>query len=354
MLMPNGTDPVSGALVFAVDKSATNHDGEAPDEPYLAYTYSEADGTFELTGVPTGSQTFKIQKGAFEKTFDFDVVEGSNTLDDDTTTLPSETGSGGSVGSMAVVTGSFDAIQNVLARLGLGDHDASGALTLGTETFTLIDGNNSLSDAEYQNFDEFFADPANFDDFRTIFLNCGNDYELDFFDDADAVNGLTAWVENGGRLYCTDWSYDFCEQLFPEYIDFAGDAVTDGLSATAETPDVAQNGGGETSLDATIEDAALLAWLDGLGATNPDDTVNIVDWLIAWAAIDDVSTDVKVWARADVTYGFPEVSGNRPVTVTFDVGDGVVLFSSYHTEEEPQAELTPQDRILQYLVFEVL
>ena len=35
-------------------------------------------------------------------------------------------------------------------------------------------------------------------------------------------------------------------------------------------------------------------------------------------------------------------------------GSGTVLFSSYHTEASPQPNLTPQDRILQYLIFEVL
>lgn len=44
----------------------------------------------------------------------------------------------------------------------------------------------------------------------------------------------------------------------------------------------------------------------------------------------------------------------RPVTITFGAGDGAVLLSSYNTESTPALEMTPQDRVLQYLVFEVL
>jgi len=351
--MPNGTDPVSGALVY-VQHASGSAIGDPPTEPYYAYDYSEADGSFELTNVPTGEQSFKIVKGAFSKLFTFTVAQGSNTLPGAQTTLPNESGGGATVEKMAVVTGAFDAIENVLARLGLGTVNGTGTLELGTEKFTLIDGNNSLPDGQYQNFDAFFADPSNFDEFRTIFLNCGNDYEMEFFADSDAVNGLKAWINAGGRLYCTDWSYDFCEQLFPQYIDFYGNSEIDGLGNTAETPDIAEDGSSMDTIPATIGDAAMLAWLDALSVTNPDDTVNISDWLTLWSAIEAVSPQVKTWATANITYGNPETSATKPITVTFASGSGMLLFSSYHTEASPQPALTPQDRILQYLIFEVL
>ena len=353
VLMPNGEDPVSGALVF-VQEAGASAVGDPPGEPYEAYDYSDANGAFELNEVPTGEQSFKIVKGGFSKVFSFNVQAGANTLTEALTTLPAENGSGGTVEAMAVVTGDYDAIQNVLARLGLGDVDGNGALILGTEQFTLVDGNNSLDDGDYQNFDAFFADPATFDDYRTIFLNCGNQYETEFFADTDAVNGLKAWVNAGGRLYCTDWSYDFCEQLFPTFIDFYGNTEVNGLQNTPETIDAAEVGDDMETIPATLGDTAMLAWLDGLGVVNPDDTVNISDWLILWSAIEAVGPEVTVWATASITFGNPVTTADKPITVTFSSGTGTVLFSSYHTEAFPQLDLTPQDRILQYLIFEVL
>src|SRR5690606_55591 len=105
---------------------------------------------------------------------------------------------------MLVVTGAYDVIENVLAKLGLGEVDSSGSLILGTEEFRLVDGTIKLDDAAYDNFDEVFIDSRGYESFRTIFLNCGNDFEAQFFADSDAVDDLRSWVEDGGRLYCTD------------------------------------------------------------------------------------------------------------------------------------------------------
>jgi hypothetical protein len=350
---PNGTDPVSGALVYAIDDSGASSvsaTGDPPDEDYYAYDYSEADGSFELMDVPTGMQTLKIMKGAFSQEFDYEVLEGDNELPAIQTTLPSSSGGGGMVEELVVVTGAFDHIQNVLAKIGLGDVDENGSLVLGTEQFTLVDGNGSLEDADYANFADYISDPANYEDARTIFINCGNGGELGILGDETIVADLKFWIEGGGRLYATDWSYDFVETLFPAAIDFFGGE--DGLSETPELNSVAEAGDSMEEVDATILDADLLAWLMALGATNEDDTVTIEGWLIFWAAVEALAEDTTAWVEADVMVDGGE--STRPVTATFNAGDGVVFFSSYHTEEVPTEDLTPQDRILQYFVFEVL
>ncbi|MCC7478028.1 hypothetical protein IT575_06165 [bacterium] len=353
--MPNGEDPVSGALVY-VRGAGVSAVGDPPDEDYEAFDYTDAAGAFELSNVPTGSQQIRMLKGAFVKTITVDVQEGNNTLGALQTTLPSASGDGSEVGKILVVTGSYDHIENVLAKLGLGDIDGTGTLVLGTEDFDLVDGNNALDDASYDNFDEFFATETNFNQYRTIFLNCGNEYESDFFADTDAVAALKAWVEGGGRLYCTDWSYDFCEQLFPTRIDFSSITAGDGFSSTPETADEAQSGASIESLDCDIEDTAMRDWLAGVGATTTASSslVNVIDWLPGWSAIEAVDANVKVWATGNVTAGFPATTAVRPVTVSFSAGDGVVLVSSYHTEASVSADLTPQDRVMQYLIFEIL
>lgn len=345
---PNGTDPLSQALVY-VAGAAASAAGDPPGVPHQAYDYTEPDGSFELTNVPTGSQSIVMQKGAFSKTVSYTVVAGANVMPAADTTLPASDGS-----SMLVVTGDYDYIENVLAKLGLGDVDSGGSLVIGTESFDLVDGNSSLADADYDNFDTFFATPANFDNYRTIFLNCGNHYEESFLADTAAVAKLKSWVAAGGRLYCTDWSYDFCEQLWPERISFYGGIGADGLTATPGTPDFAQLGASMDTVPCTINDAFMLSWMDGVGATNTDDTFDVIEWLPAWVPMIEVAGDVKVWATGSVTYGFPAVSNDLPVTVSFADGTGVVMFSSYHTEDFGTVELTAQDRVLQYLIFEIL
>jgi len=350
---PNGEDPVSGALVYAVDDSGSSSvsaAGDPPAEDYYAYDYTAANGSFELTGVPTGMQTFKIIKGAFSQQFEFDVQAGANSLPAVQTTLPASSGGGGAVEELVVVTGLFDSIENVLAKIGLGEVNEFGQLVLGTETFTLVDGTGVLDDGDYPNFLDFMGDPANYENARTIFLNCGNNYEDEFLDNAAMVADLKAWVEAGGRLYATDWSYDFVEQMFPAAIDFYGGS--DGLSATPEERNAAEEGDDVETSDATILDTDLLAWLAALGVTNEDDTVTIEGWLILWAAVDALGTGTV--GRVEAPVSVDSTESTRPVTATFSAGEGAVFFSSYHTESAPSEELTPQDRILQYFVFEVL
>jgi hypothetical protein len=346
---PNGVDPVSGALIYVEDRSG-GATGEPPTDPYLGYTYSEADGTFIIPDIPTGTQTVMIVKGAFSKETEITVTDGDNPLPAETTTLPSTTGGGGTVEKMAVVTGYFDSIENVLAKLGMGTVDSYGLLEKGTETFDLIDGSGELDDTDYPEFLDFFGTPSNYTDFRTIFINCGNGYEEEFFANPTAVDGLKAWVNAGGRLYVTDQAYDFVEQLFAEYIDFYGEEP--GLVTTPESQNYAQGGDGFDETNATILNANLLAWLKAIGVTNADDTVTIEGWLGAWVPIDAVGASTSVWVQAPVWVDQEETV--RPVTVTFKVGLGTVFFSSYHTEDSFSTAITPQDRILQYFVFEVL
>ncbi len=344
---PNGTDPVAGALVFVQD-TGVSAIGDPPTEPFEVFTYSGANGAFSLTNVPTGMQSIKFIKGAFVKLISVDVLAGDNVLSTTQTTLPSD--AAGGAGDILVVTGAYDVIQNVLAKLGLGDVNEFGQLILGTETFELVDGDNSLNDTDYENFTPFFSDGANYADYRTIFLNCGIDNEDAFFEDANAVADLKAWVENGGHLYCTDWSYNFIEQLFPERIDFdmaIGDG--DGLVVTPETRDFAKTGPSMNDLNCHIEDTGLAAWMSGLGASLAGDNFVTIDWLPGWVRMDAVASNVKVWAN-----GTPPTDVLRPMAVTFSADDGVVLFSSFHTEETPSTTLTPQERVLQYLIFEVL
>lgn len=346
---PNGTDPVSEALVFVMG-SGTSAVGDPPDEPHGAFTYSGANGQFTLNGVPVGAQSIKFLKGAFSKVINITVAQGNNPLTAAQTSFDS--GASGGAGDMLVVTGHYDAIQNVLAKLGLGTvNDVSHMLELGSETFEMVDGDSELPDT-YQNFDAWWPVATNWDQYRTIFLNCGNDYDEAFLADTAAVAKLKAWVQAGGHLYCTDWSYNFIEQIWPDKMDF-DDALAggDGLSLTPEPLNNAKTGGSITSLPLHIEDSGLASWMSGIDASTAGDMFTTTDWLPAWVPMDAVAaTGVKVWATGTP----PGESSSRPMTITFSDGEGTVLFSSYHTEETPSADIKPQERVLQYLIFEVL
>ena len=77
-----------------------------------------------------------------------------------------------------------------------------------------------------------------------------------------------------------------------------------------------------------------------------------------WAVIAAVGPGTKCWIQGPVTYGSPmKGPAVRPLTVTFEAGDGQVLYTSYHTAEDKSGtaptELLPQEQVLAYLAFEL-
>jgi hypothetical protein len=282
--------------------------------------------------------------------------------------LPSDPELG--AGNFAVVTGNYDRMQDILAKLGMGELDEYHELVPCSETFDIYDGNYSFS-GEYPVFTELFendgltGDPLIYN-YDMVFINCGNSYEYDFFLDESKMAILRDYVAGGKKLYVTDWSYDFVEQIFPEYIDFYGSDET--AETGKEETNAAQVGDWGITSDATINDAQMKAWLQTVlcqegNCLNPDMTIHIAGFWSGWVVINGAhaskASSVKIWVTGPVSWydwylEDPEGSGIKPLTVSFVHGLGRVLYTSYHTEEDnPSAGFWPQERVLQYLVLEL-
>lgn len=354
VVAPDGTTPVAGVTVWIPGETASPvlPDGcPAPEEPYLVASCTNAQGNFDFElpssiDLDTVVVTVRVRKGAFatEKVVGISLIGA----DAGVIVLP-----GGGEAKIAVVTGSYDRMQDILAKLGLGEVDDFGMLVLGTESFDLYNGDGSLP-ASYPGLDEL---GETYSDYDIVFLNCGVDESG--IADGDVAASMRAYVENGGSIYVTDLAYDYVEQAFPEFIDFFGsDAVPAG---EVEGWNDAQVGFSGITSDAEVLDPVLAEWLDGVSCAggacrNTDGTVHVAGFLGGWAVMNGVhpaqAGNVKIWVRGFVTGD--GVSGVRPLTVSFRVGQGQVLYSSYHTEEEePSTGFRPQERILQYLIFEL-
>ncbi|MDH5179456.1 MAG: hypothetical protein OEZ39_02150 [Gammaproteobacteria bacterium] len=365
LLAPDHATPIAGATVFSPAQlqaqayAATVAPAAgcpAPAIPNQAYTCTDADGRFALT-VPAESTLVPLilQKGAFSTSAQVDLINGQTTLGD--ISLPADPAQG--AGRFAVIQGAFDRMEDILAKLGMGRVDnITHQLIPGTETFALFADTDPLfmdADADGR------ADIFNFD---VVFINCGQSGEDSVL--ATHRQTLHDYVMQGGVLYITDQAYDFLEQVFPAYIDFYGD---DGLSAAvAEAPDLAETGAGGISVNADILDSRLRDWLNNVSCSNgpcltPDGTVTIQGFLGNWAVMHGShpghAAAVTEWVRGDVSWFDPfsmQTVGpvQKPLTVTLQIGLGKVLYSSYHTDELSfTSGFHPQERILQYLIFEL-
>ncbi|MBX7149218.1 hypothetical protein K1X76_09025 [bacterium] len=417
---PNGTDPISGAVVYIDDTAssiskvtknkgvvtrtitATCDEGEVtcedPSGTVCGSTCTCADGTYVLgtTDCDTSATTITFCKGAQCGTADLDCDDPDNCVAN-----ISGASSGANAISIAVVTGAYDQIENVLAKLGYGDVDEAGSLVVGTETFDiytcggLTDYEISLLDNadDYQTCNTLFDSADVMDDYDIIFINCGADQSLDAavsgslikahshavsrdFTETQ-VDNIQAYVNNGGRLYVTDRSYDFIEQSFPNFMKFKDDPDD---AATPGNYNEAWDGDDGIVSNATINDPGLISWITSSAITTntidfddapgnscdttvngnsgsdnllSEDTIRIGDFLAGWAAMDTVhdGEDTFVWIEGNVSVG--SVESERPLTASKVEGDGCIIYSSYHTAETcPTTGFWPQERVLQYLVFE--
>ncbi len=336
---PNGETPVAGARVWVPSAGASARQGT------VAETTTDALGRFRLQSLPAGTVTVNIAKGEWTTTFTATVVVNQVTnVPAADTTMPA-TGEGAL--RVAVFKGSFDRMEDVLAKLGFGEVNEWGVLVPGTETFDLYNRDQLAA---------VLADLAQMQQYDLIFLNCGADEFPLWTDRAAAATKVRAYVEGGGRLYVTDLAYDYVEQAFPAAIDFIGSDRT-----PVDQPEqlgVAEVGTGGITVNATVLDTNLRSWLAGRGALQGDSTARIIGFAPGWAVIAAVGPGTKCWIQGPVTYGSPMKGPEvRPLTVTFEAGDGQVLYTSYHTAEDKSGtaptELLPQEQVLAYLAFEL-
>lgn len=376
---PNGIQPVPGALVYVPAA-----DGPAPRSgecgqciaagSTVALAETAVDGTFTLRGIPQGMRRLVIEKGKFRRTIDLNLSEcGARVaLDEEATRLPRNT-TEGEIPRIAVGTGDFDSMQIVVAKIGLGELSAEGALVPGSEQFDLYEGSSFGFGSTYPGLDALLRDLPRMQGYDVIFVNCGSGPEQgDIFtgdsilDEPAVRENIRQYVEGGGRFYVTDEAYDYVEQALPRFIGFENGfgPETAGLSETPEEEDSAEIGNDMEFANGTVHDDALRAWLGQVGALQPDTTVRITGIIAGWTVMHETDAmRTKTWVSGDVVWisddGFSDERGNRPLTVTFDYGCGRVLYTSYHTAEfslfgggDPRA-LTPQELILAYLTLEI-
>ncbi|MBN2799955.1 MAG: hypothetical protein JXX28_12485 [Deltaproteobacteria bacterium] len=263
-------------------------------------TLTDTEGRFTLDKlVRDRSYTIFVQHGS--RTLDmFSVqVEGSDlSLDDPVCGV--EAGA-----RVAVITGDYDDFPVVLDAVGLVDYE-------------LVNGQTG------EELVQFLSDAAHLSDYDALFFPGGSLEEDVLYDSdgsapagqVDAVLGaLTAFVEGGGTLVASDWSYDVVERLWPDPIDFLGD---DTVPDAAQLGEVAQ-------VEAEVVSGALEAALGGTAVELSYD-------FDAWPVMEFAGAETTVYLKGAAPYRVgmsPQVQNNAPMLVSFPVGSGTVWISSF-------------------------
>ncbi len=364
---PGHIVPISGALVYfaltdpaPIPPHAYPENCIDPPSPYFAF--SAPDGSFEVHAAP-GDYQLVVQKGQFRRVRPITVpATGPVDLPDEPTTLPARPGDGDTIPNIALsfAMDAGDHIEDVLAKLTMGEVDAGNRLVHGSEPFDIY------NIAPYPPSETLLRDLTRMLGYHIIFFPCTiagsfddpqlNDPTAPLTDPTVQAN-LRAYVEAGGKLYATDMMYDVFETALPEYVDICGDdaVLDDGDREAWAYPATAS---GWTSRGYSV-DADLSAWLDaiGIGHDRLDFMENFVwvdDYLVRLDPLPGESAGPKVWVEGDFVL---EAGRIVPLTLTFQHGGGKVLFSTYHTVGDGWSPghdgILPQEYVLVYLIMEI-
>jgi hypothetical protein len=328
---PNGKLAMANTLVYVTpEEPKPIPEGAYCDEcvtlPPGSFAMSASDGTFEIaTEVPVGDVWVVVQKGQFRRVRKVEVEEAGGELeldDDDALTLPgrSAPSKGDDVPKMVVLKDSmdFDKIDSSLKKLGITEFDMRNDRSL------------------LEDFDELMK-------YHVVFIPCGSDNDSHVTSESAKTN-LQNFVAAGGKLYVTDWSYEFVRQPFPGYVSWEG-----------ETSEIGSGTGSEWDAPASANDQGLGDWLAATGDSSFTVKGN-------WTTIASVNTmpgtdpkgnpvdiEPKVWVVGD------KQGVSHPTTISFENQCGRVLFSTYHTEAEfgGSSNLAAQEKALLYVLLEV-
>ena len=341
VVMPEGTIPLSDALVYLT----TTPPAPIPSNAYCdkcvgldsyAFTYSKPDGTFELPAYEAGKQYIVVQKGQFRRVRTIDVGPGTQPVDPELTRLPGKTDAalGDTTPRMLILPGQWDHVEKSLKKIGVEDFEKFDP------GFDIKAYNDKLK-----------ALPS----YHVVFLPCAGGVNepgmggtaCDVTVNPTLKNAAKNFVELGGKLYVSDWSYEYVRQGWPGAISWVGE--------TSQIGSACQGGGGD--YPAEFDDAALRDWMIAIGEGN-------ASLKAAWTAIEKVGpiTSIdengtsftqtpKVWASVKQT------GGTRPATVSFQDRCGRVLYSTYHAEGSDsvfgQSEFLAQEKALMHILLEV-
>ncbi|MBI5532058.1 MAG: hypothetical protein HY898_05035 [Deltaproteobacteria bacterium] len=360
VVAPEGTIPISGALVYvsaAPPKAipeVTYCDKCVKLSSETPWTTTKADGSFDLPTWYTGEMYLIVQKGQFRRVRAITIPEeGVMDVPLEMTTLPGrmDKANGDDIPKMAIVPGAWDRIDVSLAKLGLAKITGSKPLTgptvdYATAGFDYFEPTKPLDPNDPKQPNQLLKKPEVLGQYHIVFFPCdGNTGEQQWCSSSPATDNtikdnLSTFVAAGGKMYVTDFSYEFVRQLFPEYVEWVGQTSTIGSGCQH----------GAYDAPAQVQDQGLQDWLTAQ---------NISSWSVEanWTSISQVNTVDTTDMDGNPTKVTPKVwvIGQGPNTLSFERSCGRVLYSTYHTEADKGSttELLTQEKALLYILLEV-
>jgi hypothetical protein len=344
----------------------------------VSFTYTNYDGTFQLTNVPQGdSYTIVIQAGKWRRQFPNTVVGTAPVVGLELHMPANHTE--GDIPLIAVATGALDGSECVLRDMGIADSEytddngTSGGrihLYVGTDNGSgyggggggaAINASTPLDPALIQN-------PTTLANYDVVMLPC---HGFPSVRTATELTDILNYTNAGGRMFTSDYGYEWLDP---------GSDPTMGYNFNSPFPPVANWNlhenealSGNVTVNAGFNDGETMAeWLQLAGATNPG-TNNQVKVNTAYVRLDTVIAPTQSWLTLN-SNSYGGQNGNPVMQFTFNTPVGApaasqcgrVLFNDYHVipvyahgtlfpAECPPltTPMKPQEEMLEFALFDL-
>ncbi len=272
---PSGNGWVVGARVWVDDGGV------------IVETTTDENGAFRLDGLTGGTHDVHVEKGSWSA-----VLEDADVIDGVTMSLPDDLCLSDDDVTVGVIPGLYDSVEVLLNDLGI-DYE-------------------SINDPQ-----SLWNDPTELERFDVIFANCSEgEFGVASWNQANVAD----WVHQGGSLYASDYAFWLVEQVYPNMIEFAGNDNDRYGPAT----------GASGSTTADVLDPAMQGVVGG-------PTAHIDYDLGAWMQMDaTVSSQTLVQGQPPAFSGH---SGLQPMVSRQFVGDGQVIYTTFHNEAQVTADM---------------
>ncbi|HSQ68128.1 MAG TPA: hypothetical protein VLM85_33185 [Polyangiaceae bacterium] len=316
----------------------------------IAATFTAADGTFTLTNVPYGTSIpVVIQLGRWRRQVSFPITQCAANVAGDIH-MPRNK-SEGDIPLTAIDTGSVDAIECVLLKMGVDQAEFTDPG--GTGRIQLYKYNGSKIDSSTPPESALAGNLATMDQYDQILLPCeGAQYSKSSTYQQNLIN----YTSSGGRAFATHYSYTWLYNIAPF-------SATANWAVNTQMPN-STTGQIDTSFAKGQTLATWMGLVGALSSTNPPQFgVTSPRQDIATTGV--ISPSVRWIYNANTKLG-----GTWPLHYTFDTPFnqtptcGRVVFSDFHVADNsssgttfpnecPTGPMNAQEKALEFLLYDL-
>jgi hypothetical protein len=367
---PRGKNPLPNILVYIPNEPVAAFTsgvqclqaGSPVSGSPLVSTNSAVDGTFVLTNVPVGTNIpIVIQAGKWRRQFVIPTVTAcTNTAMSPNPSMP-QTQAQGDIPKIAIATGSVDALECILRKVGIADSEFTDPGGSGSIQFFKGSGSSgSQIDTLTPSETTLVSSPATLSNYDMVMFPC----QGDAYDQSTTnLNNMLNYANAGGRVFATHYSYVWLDPSSPYNAPFAGVANWGANQADPAATTATIN----TSFTGGLN---LAQWLQYTGATT---TLGQVTGLTEVRHdVNSLISPTQSWLNlneSSINNPTMQLTFNTPVGATAANQCGRILFNDYHVEEPLSSStngttfpaecgsatttMTAQEKMLEYSLFDL-